>query len=122
MRPCIFFRLLRLVSRMPHPLRRRGCRTVVRLWARVRVAGIIGPCVSDDAICSIFMPYHMILIALRWQRLIHTHTRPTGGGKFSNWEGGIRAVALVAGGFLPPERRGQQVCMRGTTAYAQATR
>ena len=23
-------------------------------------------------------------------------------------------MALVAGGFLPPERRGQQVCMRGT--------
>ena len=28
------------------------------------------------------------------------------GGKYSDWEGGVRAVAFVSGGYLPPERRG----------------
>lgn len=32
---------------------------------------------------------------------------PLRGGKFSNWEGGIRVGALVAGGILPAERRGK---------------
>lgn len=31
---------------------------------------------------------------------------PLTGGKFSNWEGGIRVNALVSGGALPAERRG----------------
>ena len=31
---------------------------------------------------------------------------PLRGGKYSNWEGGIRAAALVSGGFLPPAVRG----------------
>ena len=29
------------------------------------------------------------------------------GGKFSNWEGGIRVSAVISGGFLPPARRGK---------------
>eukprot|EP00947_MAST-08B_sp_MAST-8B-sp1_P005442 g5442.t1 len=33
---------------------------------------------------------------------------PLTGGKFSNFEGGIRVNAFVAGGFLPPHRRGQK--------------
>jgi arylsulfatase I/J len=28
------------------------------------------------------------------------------GGKFSNWEGGIKVTAFVTGGLLPPHRRG----------------
>ena len=35
-------------------------------------------------------------------RCLHT------GGKFANWEGGIRVVGLVTGGALPVPRRGQQ--------------
>ena len=31
---------------------------------------------------------------------------PLRGGKFSNFEGGIRTLALVAGGALPAARRG----------------
>jgi arylsulfatase I/J len=42
---------------------------------------------------------------------IYTHAAggnnyPLKGGKRSNWEGGIRVNAFVAGGFLPPEVRG----------------
>jgi len=33
---------------------------------------------------------------------------PLRGGKFSNWEGGIRVAGLVSGGVLPPQRRGQR--------------
>ena len=33
---------------------------------------------------------------------------PLAGGKFSNWEGGIRVNALVAGGALPAARRGMR--------------
>jgi len=32
---------------------------------------------------------------------------PLRGGKFSNFEGGVRVVAMVSGGFLPEHRRGQ---------------
>ena len=28
------------------------------------------------------------------------------GGKFSNWEGGIRVNAFISGGFIPPAARG----------------
>lgn len=31
---------------------------------------------------------------------------PLKGGKYSNWEGGIRSNSFVSGGFLPPSRRG----------------
>lgn len=34
---------------------------------------------------------------------------PLRGGKFSNYEGGIRVNALVSGGFLPRERRGTKL-------------
>lgn len=33
---------------------------------------------------------------------------PLRGGKFSNWEGGIRVNAFVNGGVLPSQRRGQR--------------
>eukprot|EP00041_Stephanoeca_diplocostata_P016857 m.334494 g.334494 ORF g.334494 m.334494 type:complete len:565 (+) comp20507_c1_seq2:254-1948(+) len=33
---------------------------------------------------------------------------PLTGGKFSNWEGGIRVNAFVTGGFIPTARRGTQ--------------
>ena len=33
---------------------------------------------------------------------------PLTGGKFSNWEGGIRVNAFVSGGALPLARRGQK--------------
>jgi len=32
---------------------------------------------------------------------------PLKGGKASNWEGGVRANAFVAGGAVPPARRGR---------------
>ena len=31
---------------------------------------------------------------------------PLRGGKFSNWQGGIKTNAFVSGGFVPPARRG----------------
>uniref|UniRef100_A0A7S4SZ52 Sulfatase N-terminal domain-containing protein n=1 Tax=Alexandrium monilatum TaxID=311494 RepID=A0A7S4SZ52_9DINO len=31
---------------------------------------------------------------------------PLKGGKYSDWEGGVRTNAFVSGGFIPPERRG----------------
>lgn len=31
---------------------------------------------------------------------------PLKGGKYSDWEGGIRTNAFVSGGFIPPEKRG----------------
>ena len=31
---------------------------------------------------------------------------PLKGGKWSNYEGGVRVNALVSGGFVPPSRRG----------------
>ena len=31
---------------------------------------------------------------------------PLRGGKFSNWQGGIKTVAFVSGGMVPPARRG----------------
>lgn len=31
---------------------------------------------------------------------------PLRGGKYSDWEGGVRATAFVSGGYLPKERRG----------------
>ena len=34
---------------------------------------------------------------------------PLRGGKFSNFEGGIRVNGFITGGFLPPERRGKRV-------------
>jgi len=33
---------------------------------------------------------------------------PLKGGKTSNWEGGVRGNGIVAGGFLPPSRRGSK--------------
>jgi len=33
---------------------------------------------------------------------------PLRGGKFSNWEGGIRVNAFITGGVLPSARRGQK--------------
>jgi arylsulfatase I/J len=43
---------------------------------------------------------------------------PMRGGKFSNWEGGIRVAAFVSGGVVPAARRtvrvfGQQFALRG---------
>jgi arylsulfatase B len=32
---------------------------------------------------------------------------PLRGGKYSDWEGGVRATAFVSGGYLPPHRRGK---------------
>jgi arylsulfatase A-like enzyme len=32
---------------------------------------------------------------------------PLRGGKYSDWEGGVRATAFVSGGYLPPDRRGK---------------
>ena len=33
---------------------------------------------------------------------------PLKGGKFSDWQGGVRVNAMVLGGFLPPQMRGQK--------------
>ena len=33
---------------------------------------------------------------------------PLKGGKYSDWQGGVRVNALVSGGFLPPKMRGQK--------------
>lgn len=33
---------------------------------------------------------------------------PLKGGKYSDWQGGVRVDALVSGGFLPPQMRGQK--------------
>merc|ERR1711964_288381 len=34
---------------------------------------------------------------------------PLRGGKYSGWEGGIRAVAFISGGFLPISLRGKNI-------------
>ena len=34
---------------------------------------------------------------------------PLRGGKYSDFEGGVRAVAFASGGYIPPERRGKKV-------------
>lgn len=34
------------------------------------------------------------------------NNHPLKGGKFSDWEGGVRTNAFISGGFVPPEKRG----------------
>lgn len=36
------------------------------------------------------------------------NNHPLRGGKYSSWEGGIRAAAFAAGGYLPSSVRGTQ--------------
>merc|ERR1719158_585825 len=36
------------------------------------------------------------------------NNHPLKGGKYNDWEGGIRTNAFVSGGFVPPERRGSK--------------
>ena len=38
-----------------------------------------------------------------------SNTFPLRGGYYNNWEGGIRAAAFLAGGFLPADRRGSRL-------------
>eukprot|EP00437_Effrenium_voratum_P025580 CAMPEP_0181411350 /NCGR_PEP_ID=MMETSP1110-20121109/7829_1 /TAXON_ID=174948 /ORGANISM="Symbiodinium sp., Strain CCMP421" /LENGTH=672 /DNA_ID=CAMNT_0023533965 /DNA_START=55 /DNA_END=2073 /DNA_ORIENTATION=- len=36
------------------------------------------------------------------------HNYPLKGGKYADWEGGLRTNAFISGGFVPPEHRGKQ--------------
>jgi arylsulfatase B len=42
---------------------------------------------------------------------------PLLGGKTSNWEGGVRAVAFVSGGFVPPAMRGTKLSGSGALIH-----
>jgi len=54
-------------------------------------------------------------------RLTHGNSNyPLRGGKFSDWEGGVRVPAVIGGGYLPQARRGQtaQQMMHMTDLFA----
>jgi arylsulfatase B len=42
-------------------------------------------------------------------QLCGKNNRPLHGGKFSNFEGGIRVNGFISGGYLPESRRGKRV-------------
>lgn len=92
---------------------------VERSWGPACVAGTTGRC----AVVRTYLPARNLSTNYaQFTDARVTLTRPTNTvwgacqlaqstpmlGKFANWDGGIRVVALVSGGALPPARRGQQ--------------